>query len=176
MRVPTPNDKPTIYVADANVLIDVQNSGVGATFFLIGTVVTSDLVYRECLKYPASRTLIGSALTFGRLTKRSLDELQLQRAATAMVNDCISLPDASVYVLALDEPGTLLTSDATLVQVAKRNDVDTHGLIYVLQQMLSQDLIDHAEACQYLVSWKETNSYAPLGLIKEFLDIWRGKL
>ena len=155
--------------------MDASDTGLGARFFLLGDIVTSDLVYEECLAEAGSRELVESAQTLGHLRRLPLDEGQLSRTlALAGQPNGLSVPDASVYTLAQEEPGILLSSDRPLVTYAREHGVRAHGLLYVLETLLAMGHLDRVTACTCLRTWAATNDRAPVRLIDEYLSRWEG--
>ncbi|MGM0587286.1 MAG: hypothetical protein ACQETE_02620 [Bacteroidota bacterium] len=62
----------------------------------------------------------------------------------------LSIPDRSVFRLADQWDGILLTSDGVLRKSAKEANLATHGLFWLFQEMVTQNCLPSQKAVQHL--------------------------
>ncbi|MAO64048.1 MAG: hypothetical protein CL666_03535 [Balneola sp.] len=71
----------------------------------------------------------------------------------------LSIADLSVWSVCQKEGGVLLTSDGTLRKMARENNIDTHGLLWVFDQIVKNKLLTVIEATEKLQSVFNQNEY-----------------
>ena len=129
-----------IVVQDANILIDLYEADLLASFFSLGfDNHTTDLVLYE-VEQP-----IHKYVKDGRICQHVLTPEQLEQALRIQTTTGrgISLPDCSVLWLSseLGKNVRLLTGDAKLRQCAKEKGFIVHGLLWVLDQLVAKKII-----------------------------------
>jgi hypothetical protein len=124
-----------VLVSDTSVLIDLERGNLLETAFKLSfEFVVPDLLYkRELADYN------GSALVQLGLRVETLDGagLQLALAYRARV-PALSLPDTFALALAKIYGWILLAGDGALRTLAAAEQVDHHGVLWVLDQILEQ--------------------------------------
>jgi predicted nucleic acid-binding protein len=128
-------------VIDVNILIDLNNGGILPRLFELALdVLAPDAVLAEMVE-PDRNTLEGMGL--GRI---ALSPTQLLEAARMRAEDSrLSLGDCSAFVAARDEGNSLLTGDKRLRDRAEEISLETHGVLWVLDEIEAAGLLNHAE-------------------------------
>lgn len=62
----------------------------------------------------------------------------------------LSIADLSVWALTKHEGGVLLTSDGTLRKMAQKHRIETHGLLWVFDQLVEYSLLSAHKASKQL--------------------------
>lgn len=127
-------DREVVVVSDTSVLIDLERGGLlEAAFRLPFAFAVPDLLYERELKAQYGSRLIELGLRIGELDGEGVTQaLEYQRRTPAL-----SLPDCFALALAVRGNWTLLTGDAKLRRLAEASRVDCHGLLWLLDEMLS---------------------------------------
>ena len=131
-----------VVVSDMSVLIDLERGSLlAAAFDLRCDFAVPDLLYERELK----------SLGGERLRKRGLKVEALDSAGVTLAigytrsHDRLSLPDAFALALAKSNGWMLLTGDAGLRYVAEHELVECHGVIWVLDRMLVEEVATRHE-------------------------------
>ncbi len=129
-----------VIVSDTSVLIDLERgSFLESIFILPFEFVVPDLLFERELKNYNGCALIE----FG------LHVIELESAALAIAIEYyrkyrtkLSLPDVFAYVLAKENSWMLLSGDAALRELAVEENVNCHGVLWLLDQLHEHHLID----------------------------------
>lgn len=83
-----------------------------------------------------------------------------------------SVMDHSALALALQERCPLLTGDKDLRVAAKKEGVDVHGTIWIIEELLSQKIIQQSQAKDSFGAMKVKGGRLPWGDVEKLLDKW----
>jgi len=82
----------------------------------------------------------------------------------------ISTPDLFAYVSALERSGCLITGDGALRLLCESNEVEVHGLLWILDELVNGNLISTGKASDSLHIILKKGSYLPIDqCIKRFI-------
>lgn len=128
-----------VVVSDTSVLIDLERASLlMPSFRLRFGFAVPDLLYERELK-----SFGGEGLRKCGLRVEALDSagvalaIQYRRSRPGL-----SLPDTFALALAKSHGWTLLTGDAELRQVAEHEHVTCHGVLWLLDRMLEEKVVD----------------------------------
>lgn len=155
-------------IIDTNVLIDLHHGNVlDGLFRLPYLFIAPDVVIEE-LQEPDGSDLMRMGLKSGELSgERVLEVEQLfLHHANIAVNDLFAL------VLAASMNLPLLTGDSRLRKLAARHNVKVHGTLWVLDEMVSHEILKPVEAARALRAMQERGSRLPLADCEERLRFW----
>ena len=121
-----------VLVSDTSVLVDLERgSFLGASFRLPYEFAVPDILYERELKHYGGETLVKLGLRI-----EQLDGDGVTRAvAYRQQRPSLSLPDCFALALARANSWMLLTGDGGLRDLAIGEEVDCHGVLWVLDQM-----------------------------------------
>ncbi len=163
-------DSPYPCVIDAGILFDVSHGGIVHEVFHLPLIfVTSDLIAdRELINPPFS--LFENA----GLKKRELSGPETQ-ALLQLRHDHknLSIFDISVFLLARDLETILLTGDDALRTFAQSSRVEVHGILWILDYLIHDELISEIEAATASEQVIAHNSYLPKKECRERIVHWR---
>lgn len=131
-----------LLISDANILIDLEEGQILTQIFQLPYEFrVPDILYYEELEAQRGH-LSGLGLQIGELTDQSMfDAAQLiQRYHRLSRNDCFAL------ALARQELCPLLTGDQALRRAAEKEQVKTNGTIWVVEQLVTHQIIDKPQA------------------------------
>jgi predicted nucleic acid-binding protein len=83
-----------------------------------------------------------------------------------------SMMDHSALALALQERCPLLTGDKDLRVAAKKEGVEVHGTIWIIEELLSQKIIQHPRAKDSFDAMRNKGSRLPWGDVEKLLNRW----
>ena len=131
-------------VADTSVLIDLERGALlEAGFLLPFQLVVPDLLYERELKEHG-----GDDLRRRGLMVEELDASGVLRAlGYRRKQPALSLPDSFALALAADRGWTLLTGDRALRELANEENVDCHGVLWLLDRMLEASAASASKLC-----------------------------
>ncbi|HEX6981332.1 MAG TPA: hypothetical protein VF181_01090 [Balneolaceae bacterium] len=70
-----------------------------------------------------------------------------------------SVADLSVWFIADKNEGILLTSDGTLRSMAKLHDIQTHGLLWIFDELFQENILPPEDLISKLQHVFDTNAY-----------------
>jgi hypothetical protein len=127
-----------ILVSDTSVLIDLERGQLlEATFGLAWEFAVPDLLYKRELRSHNGPELLRLGL---RVESLDGDGVQTALGYQARV-PALSLADSFALALAKINNWTLLAGDGDLRKLAAVEEVDYHGVLWVFDQLLAQQVI-----------------------------------
>jgi predicted nucleic acid-binding protein len=163
-----------IAVKDANVFIDMESMGVFDLWAQLGyeTLTTSLIVleledggHAEALAYIETEAISVEDPSFD----------QVDRLYSALPG--LSLEDASILCLTMERGAMLLTGDKTLRNAGAVRQVEVHGSIWVLDQLVRQGKLAGRVAAQKLQGLLDETGKSPRFLPRkealQYIHRWR---
>jgi hypothetical protein len=163
-----------IAIQDANVLIDLELAGLFDPWFRLGVEThTTDLIrlelekgrHDQALAYFASGQIREHRLSFEEL--RQVGELEREVRNKARFSDC------SVLLLARKLDAMLLSCDKALRDAAKARHIETHGTLWIMDQLVEHQFIPPAVAAAKLDHLLSLKRYLPKAECQARLKKWR---
>ena len=138
-----------VAVTDACIFIDLLDSEACAAFFqLQHEIVTTRQVWMEL--EPDQREVLETWIESNQLKIISgIGDLIAIRDGNNLSKG-LSIADLSVWALTDQENGILLTSDGMLRKMAQRHHIETHGLLWIFDQMVEHRLLPVQDATEKL--------------------------
>ena len=129
-------------VADTSVLIDLERGALlEACFRLPFLFAVPDLLYRRELRDHGGDILQKLGLKVEELDSTGVTCALRYRQRQPL----LSLPDSFALALAARNNWTLLTGDGALRALAKAEQVDCHGVLWLLDQMFEASIASPSE-------------------------------
>lgn len=132
-------------VSDTSVLIDLERGALlEASFRLPCQFAVPDLLYERELKNYGGEQLIRLGLVIEELDSEGLTNAIVHRQRAPG----LSVPDSFALALAQTRTWTLLTNDGLMRNIAAAENVECHGLLWLLDELQSaavtspQELLD----------------------------------
>ena len=157
-----------VYISDTNIWIDLRNAGLlDAMFDLPFTLCCTDFVLSE-LKDFDHHHLVSRGLVI-----ETLDELATAALFPLMqAHNNSSLADLSCYQLAQQTGRALLTGDGRLRKQAKADGLQVHGALWLLDQMVSHQIIEPKNAAERLQDMLDSGAWLPMDDCQKRLTLW----
>lgn len=83
----------------------------------------------------------------------------VSRARKDRLSLSLSIADISIWVLCKTEGDILLTSDGTLRKMAIRHGIETHGLLWIFQEMIDNSTLTPKQAIEKLEHIFRNNTF-----------------
>ena len=162
-----------IVVNDASILIDLMKIDLSDEFFLLPFKMhTTDLVGAEIIDENAER--------FQRYIKKKMikihsfrDEEWEEIVEIKAENPPLSLADCSCFLLCKQLSAILLTNDGKLKNIASEKGIPVHGIFWVYDQLIFQEVITVGEAENKLKTLIERNPWLPRDECRKRLKKWK---
>ena len=154
-----------VLVSDASVLIDIEQSDLtSAMFTLPYQFAVPDILFAEELVERHAR-LLQFGLKIKPMSSELIAEAYIlhQKYPKPSVNDLLAL------ILAKHENSQLLTGDKALREVAKIFDVEVHGTIWLVQQLIQYEKITIEDAQIAFQHMKDSGSRLPWNEVQKIL-------
>lgn len=163
-----------ILVQDANLLIDLFHGELLEIWFSQGHEIhTTSLVLTELSDAEQSAAIRGlvarSELIISDTTAEDWDAALILARTWA-----VSIPDASVALLARKMNAVLMTGDGTLRKKALAEKIEVKGTLWVLDELLSNGSISSTQAAAALGRILESGTFLPRADCHSRLEKWSG--
>lgn len=159
-----------VVVSDTNIFIDLIDIGLLTTFFNCGLEIhTTAMVIDEVKNDRQRQQLLSCRGLVVRKYKEADYNSVFEYYVEASRNSNLSITDCSVLLYAKELGCTLLTNDGKLRNVAKKEGLEVKRLLSLIMYMVDADKLDIDVAKSAMERLMETNSRAPVELIKGFL-------
>ena len=159
-----------VVVSDTSVLIDLERASLlTPSFRLRFDFAVPDLLYERELKSFGGEDMRNRGM---RVEALDSDGVAL---AIEYGRSCpgLSLPDTFALALAKSNGWTLLTGDAELRQVAEREHVACHGVLWLLDRMLEEEIVSRRALHAGLKAMSShPRCRLPRGEVQERLKAW----
>ena len=169
-----------IVVNDTNVFIDLFNVGLLEGFFsLPWEIHTTEFVMLELTK-EGQHDSVSQYKENGLLHISVFDSdvmteiLELYHQHMNQTN--LSLADCSVWYYAKHNSYTLLTGDRKLHNVSLLDDVEVHGIIYVIDQLVEEGILAKRLAISKKRQLGKSNPRLPKDEIEKRIKLWEQEI
>lgn len=151
----------TIAIQDANILIDLYNIGLLEYCMRLNyRFCTTDIIFAEL--YEKQSAYLETFITNGLFTVIPIQEDALSEIKElSKQNTKLSEQDFSAYYYATKQRAILLTGDHHLKKFALANNVPTHGILWLFDEMVACDCLSKIEASERLKFLMTKNKRIP---------------
>ena len=157
-------------VTDANVWIDLDHGGLlGRVFDLGDDLLVPDTVLDDELLTVDGGLLVRLGL---RVVGLSGDQLVEVSGRLALLYPRPSLRDLTSLVVARDAGIVLLTGDGALRKAAAEEDVEVHGVLWVLDRLVGEAGLSPPEAARSLRLMVRGGAWLPRREVEGRLSAW----
>jgi len=161
-----------IAVKDASILIDLAEGDLlGLWFRLEIETHTTDLVLRE-VKQEAQWRRVSPFVDAKLLQVHPTAAADIGAVVAFSQAHGISLPDATGVFLARRLQACLLTGDRRLRHTAEAAEIETHGLLWIMDRLVQQSVLAKAEAARRLQQMLASGSRLPKADCETRLRAW----
>jgi predicted nucleic acid-binding protein len=160
-------------VNDANILIDLLKINLLDIFFQLEfEFQVTDIVFSEIQEDNAGD--LESFVDNGNLKKQvfSFEDL-IQIQLIEVDYPALSIADCSCLYLSQKCDATLLTGDGALRRIATQQEIEVHGILWLLDEMITNELITKTEARVKLLQLMELNPRLPANECQKRLKSWK---
>ncbi len=158
-----------VTIHDANILIDISNLSLTEVFFKLDFEFhTTDLAFNEVVKglKIKDRNIFKNKLKIKSFESRELLEI----VKIGKKHKSLSIQDLSVLKLAISLNGILCTTDKNLKEIASGKNLEIHGTLWIVEQMIISKKLNSKIAIKKLKKLKDTNPRAPKKEIKNLIE------
>jgi predicted nucleic acid-binding protein len=157
-----------LLIGDANVLIDIEDGNLTPFVFRLPyEIVVPDILFELELREHHSH-LLEIGLKVKKLTAESVEKTESLTAHYPRP----SMADHSALALAIQEHCPLLTGDKALRIAAKNENVEVHGTVWIVEQLLNHKLIQPHRARASFDTMKAKGSRLPWVEADKLLKKW----
>jgi predicted nucleic acid-binding protein len=157
-----------LIINDANILIDIETSGLTSLVFELDyRFAVSDILYQEEIEPYISefKETALEAIVFDQKTNGLLLEKIVLYKETAL-----SRNDISAMVLAIKNNCILLTGEKLLRDIATKEGVEVHGILWLMEELFSSELINSQGVINAYEAMRRDGSRLPWDEIKKQLE------
>ena len=145
-----------IAVTDACIFIDLLELEITSSFFRLDLEIhTTVEVINEL--YSEQQEVLLAYQTVKKLTVHNLDAHDLQLLRSTSFPKALSHQDKSVIYLAAQLNAIVLSSDGVVRKFAKKIAIETHGIFWIFDQLVLQELLTQNDAMRKLRQFMDGN-------------------
>jgi predicted nucleic acid-binding protein len=145
-----------ILITDACIFIDILGLEISSNFFLLNAEIhTTYEVWDEVNE--EGQEILKAYREEKKLTIHILEPNEHQEITNRNYPRALSPPDQSVLFIAERLDAILLSSDGAVRKHAKKIELETHGLFWVIDELVDQEHLSKSEACKKLKQLFERN-------------------
>lgn len=157
-----------LLISDANILIDIEDGNLTRVIFQLPCeIAVPDILFELELRERHSH-LLQAGLKVKSLTAESVKKTEFLTQQYPRP----SMMDHSALALALQERCLLLTGDKDLRVAAKKEGVEVHGTLWIIEELLNQKIIQQSQAKGSFDAMKVKGSRLPWGNVEKLLSKW----
>jgi predicted nucleic acid-binding protein len=158
-----------LLISDANILIDMEVAGlVDLVFALPYEYMTPDTLFEEELR-DSHEVLIQKGLKLESLSTEQVEKVE----RLGKTYKGVSNHDVTAMVLAQDKETPLLTGDRRLRQVCTEERIDVRGTLWLMDQLLSAELITVEGAARAYELMEEDGSRLPWDEVEKQINAFK---
>jgi predicted nucleic acid-binding protein len=161
--------KGEIIIKDACILFDLIDLELLASFYELDYIIVTTQSVLDEIVDEAQLNQVCSFIESGRLQIDQFGEFDALVQITE-TNPGLSFTDASVLEAASRRGGIMLSSDKGLRNESKRRGLQVRGLLWAIEEMLRQQIIDAESAIAKLNLYPHYNNRAPQKEITLLID------
>ena len=157
-----------LLISDANILIDIEDGNLTPVIFRLPyEIAVPDILFELELRERHSH-LLKAGLKVKSLTAESVKKTEFLTQQYPRP----SMMDHSALALALQERCPLLTGDKDLRIAAKKEGVEVHGTIWIIEELMNQKIIQQSQAKGSFDAMRVKGSRLPWGDVEKLLSRW----
>lgn len=161
-----------IVVNDANIIFDVIEINLTEFFFQLDyKFLITDFVYKEIEK--AEQIMLLEEY----IQNKSLDIYEIDDInkiyGKNLKNQTLSAEDCSVLIAAEEEKAIILTGDKALRQIAEKDGIEVHGILWVFDRLVDNEIILDDLAIDKLTNLMEINNRLPIDECQKRIKKWK---
>jgi len=161
--------KHKIVVQDACIMFDLIDLKLLGSFFKLELlVITTPEVLAE-VEDEEQLKEISACISENKIQVSEPGNL-MDLVAVTTSNPGLSLADASVILLATERNATILSSDKSLRNEAKRRGLMVNGILWIIEELFNRELIMKNTLEQLFAIYPITNKRAPLKEIERLKE------
>lgn len=161
-----------VVVKDANIIIDLINGDLLAAWVELGiTTLTTDMVESE-LKRGSQWATVEILIASQAIVVESLSADEIPQVLELKRSHNVSVQDGSVLHLASVKKARLLTGDRKLRLAAQRSEIQVSGVLWVLDILVAENVIDHQQASKGLQLIIHRGARLPGSEVQRRFDEW----
>ncbi len=156
-----------VVITDANIFIDLYEMDLLEGFFKLPYSISTSVFILEELD--DIKSLVEKVVTVIPVTDADLSAMsQIEWPRP------FSFPDRTILYLAKVHQMTVLSGEHRMMVWCKKNELESHGLLYILDAMITQKVYKPEYVCHQLRKLMEINMWLPTNLCEEMIEIWGG--
>ncbi len=162
-----------LLVNDANILIDLLKIGLLESFFQLECEFhVTDFVVVEVQEDNVAE--LNMFIENGSLHKKSFDFEELMQVQLLEVkHQALSIADCSCLFHARKLSAQLLTGDAALRRTAQQEQLSVHGILWIFDELVRQNLLPKEQAIDKLSELMLKNTRLPATECKKRFKRWK---
>lgn len=160
-----------VVVKDANILIDFANGSLFAPWFQLGYETwTTDLVFAQVQREDQWKE-VNPYVQSGDLIEYKTDDM-LEEIWAEPYQNRLGPEDTSALLLARDLDAMLLTGDRQLRKQGEKQEVEVHGLLWVLENFVEEEILKPKVAAEKLELVIEQGALLPPNACHKMITKW----
>lgn len=159
-----------LIITDTNVFFDVINIGALPEFFSLDfEICTTAFVIAE-IRQQHQREMIDAFIRAKKLTvynfsAEEIDDIQNFESTKSLKR----FTDKSVIWKSLQIQCPMLTGDKKMRDIAEKMGVEVHGSLWIINELITRELITNEKALTLIEELKKTNDWLPKSEVEKMV-------
>lgn len=172
------NEKKLV-INDANILFDLISVGLLESFCKVPVeIYTTDFVIHE-IKQTDQIMAVESCISNHQIIEKQLSFEELLKISQLQQKEhvkSLSYTDCSVWYLAKELNGILLTGDSKLRKIALEDSIEVHGILYALNLIVNNKIVPAKTMAEKLKSLMKINNRLPAAECERLIAEWNSPI
>ena len=163
-----------VFINDANILIDIVKLDLLSQFSELSyDLYTTDFILEEINQ--EQRLEIDRLIDEGKFNIIFTSDIKDFQAINDLLKNAsgLSFEDCSAWYYTKKMNGTLITGDKKLRKMVEKNGIEVRGLIFILDEILNQELISFPDAVQKIELLYQLNDRLPQNELEKRIRLWK---
>ena len=162
-----------IVISDTNIFIDLISIELYECFLSLGYKIYTNIFVVNELEDPEQRAIVESTdgLYIEQFEEEGFVE-EIFQFFEKRTRQGLSFTDCAVLYQGIRHKAVVLTGDKKMIKMAKEKDIDVHGILFILDEMVRRGLLPPAEAVIKIRHLFELNPRLPYDEIELRIRNW----
>jgi predicted nucleic acid-binding protein len=151
-----------LIITDTNVFFDIINIGALPEFFSLDLEICTTAFVIDEIRQPQQREMIDAFIRAKKLTVYNFSAEEIEDVQNFESTKSLKrFTDKSVIWKSVQIQSPMLTGDKKMRDIAEKMGIEVHGSLWVINELVTRELITTEKALTLIEELKKTNGWLP---------------
>jgi predicted nucleic acid-binding protein len=166
-----------LIITDTNVFFDIINIGALPEFFSLDLEICTTAFVNAEIKQPRQREMVDAFIRSKKLTVYNFSAEEIEDVQNFETTKSLKrFTDQSVIWKSLQIQCPMLTGDKKMRDIAEKMGIEVHGSLWVINELISKELITDEKALTLIEELKKTNDWLPKNEIEKMVILLKRRI